>query len=265
MAQVDFCIRDSAIAPKLKAIKKIILSNNGSILDQETFSSTALMYLLAQLNLHVPNLKVLSIETRPEYVDLAELEFLARALKEGKGQRDLEIAIGIEAHDERIRNDIYCKGISFQTIESLVADMAPYGFFLKCYFMQKPVPEMSDEAGIEDIHRGIEYLDGLAKQYGIRINMHLNPTYVARGTVLEEAFQEGRYHPPYLLDVARAAAWGRDKNLSIFIGLSDEGLAAPGGSFLRENESDLVEKLEQFNRTQDYRILEEICLKEDGP
>ena len=63
-------------------IRKVIVSNNGSVLDRETFSSTALMYLLAQLNIHLPNLAVLSIETRPEYVEIAELDFMARAIAE---------------------------------------------------------------------------------------------------------------------------------------------------------------------------------------
>ena len=45
----------------------------------------------------------------------------------------------------------------------------------------------------------------------------------------------------------------------MFVGLSDEGLAVEGGSFVREKEEYLVEKLEQFNRTQDYDILDRIC------
>ncbi len=68
MAQVDYVIADSSIAGRLATINKVIISNNGSILDERTYSSTTLMYLLAQLNLHMPNLKVLSLETRPEYV-----------------------------------------------------------------------------------------------------------------------------------------------------------------------------------------------------
>jgi hypothetical protein len=39
------------------------------------------------------------------------------------------------------------------------------------------------------------------------------------------------------------------------VGLSDEGLAVPGGSFIREEEEHLIVMLEQFNQTQDYTIL----------
>ena len=44
-------------------MRKIIVSNNGSVLDEVTFSSTALIYLMAKLNLHLPNLAVLTLET----------------------------------------------------------------------------------------------------------------------------------------------------------------------------------------------------------
>lgn len=258
MAQVDTCFSNPKVYEKQELIEKVIVSNNGSVLDQQTFSSTALMYLLARLNLALPNLKTLSVETRPEFVDLAELEFLARALVEGNSSPQLEIAIGVEAFDEVIRNEIYDKGVSLETVDKLAQQMAPYGFHLKCYFMQKPVPEMNDEEAIEDIHRAIEHLDKLANRFDLSVNMHLNPTYVAKGTILENAFDEGRYTPPTLADVAQAALFGKGKRLSIFLGLSDEGLAVPEGSFLREGDDELIEKLEQFNRTQDYDILERI-------
>ena len=59
--------------------------------------------------------------------------------------------------------------------------------------------------------------------------------------------------------MARAARYAKDKPLSIFIGLFDEGLAVEGGSFLREGDDELVQLLEQFNRTQNYDILDRIC------
>jgi hypothetical protein len=61
-----------------------------------------------------------------------------------------------------------------------------------------------------------------------------------------------------LEDVARAAQAARDKNLTIFIGLSDEGLALPEGSFLNPDNKWMIEPIEQFNRTQDFSILDNI-------
>jgi radical SAM enzyme (TIGR01210 family) len=261
MAQIDHVFRDPDVVRRRQSIRKVIVSNNGSILDQATFSSTALMHLLVQLNVNMPNLSILSIETRPEYVEIAELEFIARALAEGDTPTQMEIAIGFEAFDDHIRNGVFNKGLSLEAFERLVRQMAPYRFRLKCYFMQKPVPGMTDVEAVADIHKAIDYLSRIADRYAIRINMHLNPTYVAVGTKLAEAFRLRAYTPPLLRDVARGARHARGKPISIFVGLSDEGLAVEGGSFVREGDQELVDELEQFNRTQDYEILDRTCLR----
>ncbi len=256
MAQIDNLFNQPEIVRQYAAIHKIIVSNNGSILDQATFSSTAFMYLMAKVNLHLPNLAVFALETRPEFVEFAELEFIARALAEGDTPTELELAIGFEAFDEHVRNQFFDKGLSFEGFEKLVRLAAPYNYRIKTYFMQKPVPQMTDAEAVRDIERAIDYLHGMAGRYGIRINMHLNPTYAARGTLLEESFQKGQFTAPLLSDVARAVRHARDKALSVFIGLSDEGLAVEGGSFLRPADAQWVQRLEQFNRTQDYAFLE---------
>ena len=72
--QIDSLFAMPEVLTQAESVRKVIVSNNGSILDEKTFSSTALMYLLAKVNLHMPNLRAFNLETRPEYVDLAELE-----------------------------------------------------------------------------------------------------------------------------------------------------------------------------------------------
>ena len=85
------------------------------------------------------------------------------------------------------------------------------------------------------------------------------PTFVAFGTPLEQSFRNGEYTAPRLIDVARAALHAETRNISVFIGLYDEGLAVEGGSFLREGETELVRALELFNKTQDFNILRATC------
>jgi hypothetical protein len=64
--------------------------------------------------------------------------------------------------------------------------------------------------------------------------------------------------------VAKAVRHAQGKKLSVFIGLSDEGLAVEGGSFLRPGEEELVAALEHFNLTQDYSILDRISPSVSG-
>lgn len=255
MQQVDALFAEPDVQKRRGEIRHLIVSNNGSVLDEETFSSTALIYLMSQANIHLPNLSVLTLETRPDYVDVAELEFLARALKEGETPTTLELAVGFEAFDDRVRNKVYRKGLTIREFEECAERVARHHFRLRCYFMFKPVPGMMDAEAIADIRSAMDYLDGVAARFNLKIAMHLNPTYVARGTQLEEAFRRGEYLPPHLGDVITAVRHAQRKRLMVTIGLNDEGLAVDGGSFLRPEEEPLRAALARFNADQDFAAL----------
>ncbi len=252
MAQIDYTFDELVSAEQRSDIRRIILSNNGSVLDEETFSTTALMYFVAKVNLCCPNTAALALETRPEYVDEAELEVLARALAEGPTPTVLELAIGFEAFDERIRNDVFRKGLSLSVFEETVAMASRHGFHIRAYFMVKPVPEMSEAQAIEDVIKATEYFDRLARRERATIILHLNPTFVARGTPLETAFRAGSYQPPTLKTVRQAVLAAKGKQITVYIGLYDEGLAVEGGSFLRPGDEAIAACLDEFNRTQDF-------------
>ena len=114
-----------------------------------------------------------------------------------------------------------------------------------------------------DICAAIDYLADISARRGVFIGMHLNPTYAARGTPLGASFIAGDYQPPKLIDVARAVRHAKGKGLHIYVGLNDEGLAVPGGSFVRPGDEPLIAELVKFNRTNDYAILD--ALFEGGP
>lgn len=265
--QIDYVFHNILADADKPHIHKIIISNNGSILDEDTFSTSALIYLFTKINMECDNVKVITIETRPEYIEIDELEVLARILKEGATRTTLEIAIGFEAFDNNIRNEYFKKGLDLASVEELIKIISVTNtkhkgedlIQLKTYFMLKPVPQLTDEQAVADIHNGIEYLHQLAKNNKVRINMHLNPTYVASGTPLEKEFSTGNFTPPKLSSVVEAIKAGKDKEISIYVGLNDEGLAVEGGSFLTESEEDnrLLTILNKFRRL--YIILHQYC------
>ena len=255
LKQVDFLFFNVLSDRQKRDLKKFIVSNNGSVLDQHTFSTTALFYFITKMNLHCPNISVLTLETRPEYVQVAELELLSRAIQEGDTPTKLELAIGFEAFDDTIRNDHFDKGLTLPVFEKFAADVAKYRHRLKAYFMLKPVPDLSEEDAVSDITDAIAYLDRFSRETSLELNMHLNPTYAAKGTPLEQAFYDGTFVPPKLESVVKAVRAAENSNLSIYVGLDDEGLAVEGGSFIREHDTELVRKINEFNRTQNFDLL----------
>lgn len=256
MDQVDAVFEQAeAVIEQRHTISKLILSNNGSMFDEDTMPTTALMYLLAQANRWFPNLRSIALESRPEYVDWDELAIVARLAKEGDTPTQIELGIGFEAFDTRVRNQIFAKGLSLAVFEDLVDRLAEVGLSLSCYFMLKPVPAVTTAAAVADIHQAIAYLSAQSARSGVPITMHLNPTYVATGTPLEPAFASGTYQPPSLSDVAAAIAPAADTTLSVVIGLSDEGLAVAGGSFRYPGDASLAQAFERFNTDQDFAAL----------
>jgi uncharacterized Fe-S cluster-containing MiaB family protein len=91
----------------------------------------------------------------------------------------------------------------------------------------------------------------VSRRYGVEINMHLNPTYAAFGTPLEEAFGDGTFTPPTLESIRDILCKSAGTAISIFVGLNDEGLSVPGGSCISDPEHELVAAINSFNRTQD--------------
>ncbi len=253
--QVDYLFREIITDDQKRDLRKIIVSNNGSILDEDTFSTTALFYFIAKMNLECPHIGTLTLEARPEYADFSELELLARAVAEGDSPTRLELAIGFEAFDEKIRNDYFRKGLSLEKFEKFAADCARFRHRLKVYFMLKPVPQITEEEAVLDVKNAIDYLDSLAVSLKLDINMHLNPTYVPSGTLLEQAFQEGGYSPPSLENLIACLLHAQGRRITIYAGIDDEGLAVPGGTFMHGHDRDVYHALEEFNRLQDYEIL----------
>lgn len=253
--QIDFVFNHLLDDEKKQSLKKIIISNNGSILDESTFSTTALFHFVGMMNYHCPNIGTLTLETRPEYVEMEELSLLARAIGEGDTPTTLELAIGFEAFDSKIRNDIFLKGLELGKFERFAENASNFNFRIKCYFMLKPVPGMTEKEAVQDIKDAVQYLGSVSRKYNVEMNMHLNPTYVARGTALQDAFDKGEYTPPLLKNVQEILSFAEGSPISIFVGLDDEGLAVPGGSFIRDEDKELVKLLERYNRTLDFSLL----------
>ena len=246
--QVDFVI-GRYNPEQLARVEKVSVYNSGSVLDQRTLPTGAIFYLLERVA-QFPRLKLVSLESRAEYVEAWELE----GLKQRLGKSDLEIAVGYETHDERIRNRVLKKGLSDRKFLELCALCAGLGVRLKAYVMVKPDVSLTEKDAIEEALRTLIFIDEIGDRRGLKVTAHLNPTYVARGSQLEMEFRDQGYEPPRLWSVVEIIQRARHRELPIQVGLETEGLAVEGGTFRNCGKCDeqVRAALRTFSETQNF-------------
>ena len=105
--QVDYILAQYT-QEQINNIAKISIYTASSSLDQECLPTRSLMYLTLKVSF-LPKLKIISLETRPEYVEDWELKALQNVLGE---KVQLEVGIGYETHNQELRNKILEKGLT---------------------------------------------------------------------------------------------------------------------------------------------------------
>ncbi|MEP3523994.1 MAG: hypothetical protein ABJN24_01065 [Hyphomicrobiales bacterium] len=245
--QTDHVLERLLSQQERESLKSVFLSNNGSIFDKTTFSPTALHHAIVRSIALFPKLEKIVMETRAEFVTAEDLAHLKQLKKDMNSKVRFEMALGVEVFNERIRNKVAKKGLSNKGIERFIALLGQYDIDLRCYFMLKPHPSMSDMAAYQDVREGLDFLDDIGVSTNTRITMHLNPTYAAIGTDLEAAFLANEYRPPQLSDLETFVEKNKNRHTRIHLGLNDEGLAIEGGSFLREDSSSALSELRRHN------------------
>lgn len=232
-------------------VSTLVLSNNGSVLDEPTFPQAALLHTLVRAAETLPNLRTISLETRVEFVRETQLRAIRTTLDSVRDGLAFELAVGVEIFDEKLRNRVARKGLSNRGLARLADMAARCGAGLRCYFMLKPLPDMSDDDAFDDLARGLDYFDAISRDTGVPVVVHVNPTYAALGTELEAAFKEGRFVPPDLRRLEALLSARKVGSAQVHLGLNDEGLAVEGGSFLRPDVADAARRLRRFNALQD--------------
>lgn len=253
--QVETAICHELLETEKHEIREIVLSNNGSIFDQSTLPQASLLYFVSKVSHELPNLRKIVFETRIEPVDKAVLEQIKKTLAFDGKNIQIELAVGVEIFDDKARNEHYKKNLRLEQLEKLTEKLEHLDVKLRCYMMYKALPGMTQKEADKDIVNAIQYFNRLSRAHNIDITTHINPTYVAIGTPLAEAFEKGEYTPPDLADLRKLILSFEDYGLNIYVGINDEGLSVPGGSFIKPGCEDDLDKFKKFNFTGDYNYL----------
>ncbi len=270
-------IFDSLKKEELNKVRRLFISNNGSVLDQDTMPADVLDHICELAYLHCPSLEVICFETRYEWIKKSTLEhfidnfkfwhdlYRELGIRKEKNPVKIQISCGYETQDPYIRNNILNKGYpeeivrqSFKICSDVKLNSGSSVLFDK-YVLLKPAPEMTNEEAVEESVQTIAHLTGLGQCFNVPVSIRLNPTFVAKNSHLHKQFKENNYIPPTLEDVVKVLRICHAKNLKspIFVGLNDEGLGIPSGSFKRRSKTDVLyyKALQEFNFCQDYGVL----------
>lgn len=282
---VDVSAIDDQVRPQLQRfacraheIKKVTYFCYGSLLNPEETSPDGLICLARLAVRYFGQLRCVSLESRAEYVTS---EHLIPVLREIAGPCSLEIAIGYETHSKEVRR-VLRKGLADHILLRAMRALAKHNCLLKAYVMLKPVhiEGWDDAQWVSEAVCTVVHLASLAKKTSVPLSIHLNPTYVARGTELDRAFKRGLYKPidaaaifevltrirNVKAPVQTAGGEMRESLVPVQIGLGDEGLAVPGGTFrdLPSYKPEVKTALEIFNATQDYEVVRELLEARNG-
>ena len=250
VAQVESAL--SSLDCVAERIFEVDVYNSGNFLNDAEIPPDAQAAIVARIAKEEA-VRVLLVESRPEYITAARLRRLVESIVRSQALA-LEIGIGWESADDRIREGYLRKGMSRKAFERAVKLLREAGADLLAYVMLKAMP-MSDEEALEDVVRTAEFVRETSSRYGVRARIALEPTFVVPGTGLAVDFLAGRYTPPsfrlVVEAVRRLAPFG-----DLVVGLWDEGLhplAAPGAN--GECRECCLWSLQEFNRTQDIEWL----------
>ena len=127
--------------------------------------------------------KKLIVESRPEFITEDALEDFREV--------NLEVGIGLETADDKIRELCINKGFMFSDFVRAAKTLKEFGFRVKAYLLLKPL-FLSEYEAIEDVVSSAEKIKDLVDVISI------NLTNVQKGTLVERLWAAGLYRPPWL-------------------------------------------------------------------
>lgn len=166
-------------SPDVKVMK---IYTSGSFLDPREVPESVRDKVLDILR--AAGIERLVIESRPEHIIPERVEACLSKV-------ETEFAIGLETSNDLIRQEIICKGFTFQDYVKASKTVHDLGGRVKAYLLLKP-PHLSEGQALED---AIRSANAARKHADV---LSLNLCNIQRGTYVERLWERGEYRPPWL-------------------------------------------------------------------
>lgn len=278
---------DNLSRQQLDAVRRVFLSNNGSILNPATMPRHTLVRICELIHEVCPNVEIICFETRFETATAAEMlafqhwfaewHRIYRSRGPHPRQADkpacMQISAGYETQDPYLRNAVLWKGYDESKVQEFFAlcaqvrEQCGRPVLLDEYVMLKPAAGMTNEEAIDEAVETILHLERLGEHFKIPVSVRLNPTFAAVGSELHYQLEARRYTPPTYRDLFQVLlrCRGEEVSIPIFLGLNNEGLSYSEGAFGNRDGTDpyYLRALTSYNGHQNFeRLSQEITLVE---
>lgn len=236
----------------LHLVDRFTISNEGSVLDFDTFPEDALKEILLS-SAEIKSLKEIFIESRVEFAQYDVLNWM-KSLNE---KVTYWILTGFETLNDDLRTGILGRREEVNDFLEGLDRLSANNIGLASYIIYKPAPVMTDEEAYLEAKETCDFLITETRKRNIPLLLRINPMYVAAGTRIEKQVNAlEQYTPPNLHDVMKLADYVRQNSVDVYIGLSDEGLSKPHYTYRGRPEfsKDQIKECIKFNDNPSYRF-----------
>jgi len=170
--------------------ENLTIYNGGSFLNNDEIPLEVQLEIGKDVR-NIPSIKVLFVESRPEFVTEEKISLLVSKL----GRKKLKVGLGLECVSDDIREKCVNKGLLRKDYEKAVKYLRNNGAEVLTYVFIKPL-YITEREAISEAIRTATY----AFQTGSN-EVTLEAALVQSGTKMEEAYRKGNFRPPWLWSV----------------------------------------------------------------
>ncbi|MDD2715596.1 MAG: archaeosine biosynthesis radical SAM protein RaSEA [Candidatus Wallbacteria bacterium] len=239
-------------------IEWLCLYNSGNFLNPEEVDPLT-RGKIYDLIADYPNIRRLTIETRPEFVN----ELVLRELNQYLGQIEVEIGIGIETTSDLVRDLCINKGYGYKEFSAAVDLINSYHLKPLAYALMKPA-FMTEYEAILNTLSAVAH----AFESGVKV-VSIEAGSIQDYTLLDYLYKGGQYEPPMIWSVIEVV-----RMINSIVTMGDSALQHPNTPELRiggyvffpvplkfsqncgKCNQRAMDLIEQFNLTNDIKVFE---------
>lgn len=165
----------------------LCLYTPGSFFDDDEISPELRIQILKIISKD-KSIKRLAVESRPDYITEEKIGEVREILP----NMEIEVGLGLDSADDRIRNLLINKGLSFESYVKACDILNRFEITIVTYVLVKP-PFLTESEAI------IDAIDSAKKAFELgSLVVSFEPMSVQENTVVYQLYRDGLYRPPWL-------------------------------------------------------------------